>query len=620
MKKVSKILLLVATLALAFIIKAQKTQASEYMWPIGGNNANETYKDYDFYGQANAAPYKEGKSGREYIVNNKLWPNEKYYYSKCESHYGMDISGKNGSSYAVVSVCNGVVYSTSKYYAYNPGDNYVDRNQRRTSAGLQDGGGYGNYVIIQEPSTNRYFLYAHLKGGSIKVNKGDTVTAGQEIATMGSSGDSGHMHLHFEIRKNKASMISNETIYGYHYLAFTNSNTNLDPEAYIGSAPNVYTPYEDKKLVKISKDDAKLYIRYLYAGILGREAIEEEQENWAEKYVTTESITEVTKAVFLSEEANTSQLSNLDFIKKSYEIILNRGSNYTEEEMSYHLDKLDRGIWKREDFIAEVCNSDEFVNTKINSIITKEKEIDAKKEEEKKKQEEEERKKKEEEEKKKQEEEERKKKEEEEKKKQEEKNNKVKTYVKYLYRLVIERDALDSEINYWISQYENNVSIAEITKNIFICSKTNYMDNSEFVRKMYEVILNNSNPTESEIYYFASRLDNGAFNKSDFIYSICNTEDFSNKTLPELIEKQNNYELHNKQIPIASEQDLKIVGDLDGDQIISAKDASLCLMLRELEDISEYEYAIYYADINKDGKITVMDAIYMLNEDEKWEI
>lgn len=620
MKKVSKILLLVTTLALAFIIKAQKTQAAEYIWPIGGNNANETYKDYDFYGQANAAPYKEGKSGREYIVNNKLWPNEEYYYSKCESHYGMDISGKNGSSYAIVSVSNGVVYSTSKYYAYNPGDNYVDRNRRRTSAGLQDGGGYGNYVIIQEPSTGRYFLYAHLKGGSIKVNKGDTVTAGQEIATMGSSGDSGHMHLHFEIRKNKASMINSETIYGYHYLAVANSNTNLDPEAYIGSAPNVYTPYEDKKLVKISKDDAKLYIRHLYAGILGREASEEEQERLAEKYVTTESITEVTKAIFLSEDANTSQLSNLDFLKKAYEIILDRGSNYTEEEMSGHLDKLDRGIWKREDFIASVCNSDEFVNTKINTIITKEKEIDAKKEEERRKQEEEERKKKEEEEKKRQEEEDRKKREEEEKKKQEERNSKVKAYVKYLYRLVIEREALDSEINYWISQYENNVSIAEITKNIFICSKTDYMDNSEFVRKMYEVILNNNNPTESEIYYFASRLDNETFSKSDFIYSICNTESFSNKTLPELIEKQNNYELHNRQIPIALKQDLKIVGDLDGDQTISAKDASLCLMLRELDDISEYEYAIYYADIDRDGKITVMDAIYMLSEDEKWGI
>lgn len=629
MKKVSRILLLFTIIALALIIKAEKSKAAEYIWPIGGNNANETYKDYDYYGQAYAAPYKDGKSGREYIVNNKLWPNERYYEAKCESHFGMDISGKNGNTYTVVSVCDGVVYSTSKYYANNPGDNYIDRNRRRTPEGLKDGGGYGNYIIIHEPSTGRYFLYGHLKGGTIKVNKGDTVKVGQEIATMGSSGDSGHMHLHFEIRKNKASMIRDETIYGYHYLASTNSNTNLDPADYIGIAPNVYTPYEDQKLVKISNDDVKLYVRYLYTSVFGREASEEDLAIWNEKYVTTESITEVTKGIFLSEEANTANLSNLDFLKKAYEIILYRGNNYTEKEMSGHLDKLNRGIWKREDFMARVCNSEEFVNTKLNTIINKQKEIDVQKQEEQRKKEEEERKKKEEEEKKKQEEEERKKKEEEEKKRQEEeerkkneeearrkeqekRNSKVKAYVKYLYRTFLGRNALDSETNHWISQYENNVSIAEITKNICICSTTEYMDNSEFVKKIYRVVLNNNCYTESEIYYFTSRLDNEELSKGDFLYSVCNTENFSNTIFPELVKKQKDYEANSRPIPIASEEDLKMIGDLDGDQIVSAVDASLCLMLRALDDMTEYSYIMNYADVDGDGRITIVDAIYIL--------
>lgn len=61
MKKVSKILLFVAIFACALVFKAQKTQASTYIWPVGGDNASETYIDYEFYGKANSAPYKKRK-------------------------------------------------------------------------------------------------------------------------------------------------------------------------------------------------------------------------------------------------------------------------------------------------------------------------------------------------------------------------------------------------------------------------------------------------------------------------------------------------------------------------------------------------------------------------------
>lgn len=55
---------------------------------------------------------------------------------------------------------------------------------------------------------------------------------------MGSSGDSGHMHLHFEIRTSKSSTVS-ENRYGKHYLVATSNSTTLDPEKYIGSRPTV---------------------------------------------------------------------------------------------------------------------------------------------------------------------------------------------------------------------------------------------------------------------------------------------------------------------------------------------------------------------------------------------
>lgn len=237
MRKLNKLLITFLFFISLFIItNSTKALASTYTWPIGGSNAKETYRDYRYYGSTKSGPASDGKYGREYIVNNGLWPNEKYYYSKCEAHYGMDITGTNGHSYDVVSVVNGKVIATSADRVINPSVNYSDRNQRRTSAGLKDGGGYGNYVIIEENGTGRCFLYGHLKAGSIKVKKGSSVTTGTSIATMGSSGDSGHMHLHFEIRKSRNSMLS-ENKYGKHYLVIATDSTNLNPESYIGSSP-----------------------------------------------------------------------------------------------------------------------------------------------------------------------------------------------------------------------------------------------------------------------------------------------------------------------------------------------------------------------------------------------
>ncbi len=374
MKKTQKILLFIAISLIAIILKSNKVQATEYKWPIGGENANETYIDYEFYGNRNTTPIKDGKSGREYIVNNQKWPEEQYYYASCESHYGMDITGIYGHTYSVISVVDGTVIATSADKVINPSVNYVDRNQRRTSAGLKDGGGYGNYIIIQEPSTGRCFLYAHLKGGSLKVSKGSTVTVGQEIATMGSSGDAGHMHLHFEIRKSKSVMIT-ENRYGRHYLVNTTSYTNLDPKDYIGSGPDLHTPYPDTMRVQISKEDAQYYMKYLYRTVLQREASDEEAEHWANIYIDNGSIYHVTQGVFLSPEASMKMgdLNNSDFVRKAFSIILYRGDNYSETEIEEYISNLDKGIWNRRDFLTMLCNCDEFVNSKLSSIISHEK-------------------------------------------------------------------------------------------------------------------------------------------------------------------------------------------------------------------------------------------------------
>lgn len=60
------------------------------------------------------------------------------------------------------------------------------------------GTGYGNMIVIKH-NDGLKTLYAHINKGGILVDVGDTVTKGQKIANMGSTGRSTGPHLHFEV-------------------------------------------------------------------------------------------------------------------------------------------------------------------------------------------------------------------------------------------------------------------------------------------------------------------------------------------------------------------------------------------------------------------------------------
>ncbi|MET8339656.1 M23 family metallopeptidase [Streptosporangium canum] len=57
----------------------------------------------------------------------------------------------------------------------------------------------GNHVILELENRGGYVVLAHLRAGSVRVGEGESVVAGQELATCGNSGNSTQPHLHIQI-------------------------------------------------------------------------------------------------------------------------------------------------------------------------------------------------------------------------------------------------------------------------------------------------------------------------------------------------------------------------------------------------------------------------------------
>lgn len=105
-------------------------------------------------------------------------------------HGGIDISG-SGYGSPIYSATDGVVTEIT--------NNCSDKGYYGSSCGA----GFGNSVVVQS-SSGYIIYYAHIKK-SIAVSVGQSVTKGQLLGYMGSSGSSTGTHLHFEIRDSSGS-------------------------------------------------------------------------------------------------------------------------------------------------------------------------------------------------------------------------------------------------------------------------------------------------------------------------------------------------------------------------------------------------------------------------------
>lgn len=244
MKKTIKSLIFIALL----FLNIKMIKAADYIWPIDEKNAYETYIEYG-YGKRNY-------DSSAYDMKYNYAPYEGIY-TRYENHYGVDITGIKGNTYDVVSVVDGTVLTTSLDQIVNPRLDYVNRNQRNASF---DGGGYGNYIVIKEDKTGLCFLYGHLNANSVTLRNGDRVSKGQKIGIMGSSGDSGHMHLHFEVRLNQSTTTTGKNLvitrqYGLETLDPTNYIGNNAPEKKIVEPTN---PIVEDNTVKVEEPTVKV--------------------------------------------------------------------------------------------------------------------------------------------------------------------------------------------------------------------------------------------------------------------------------------------------------------------------------------------------------------------------
>jgi murein DD-endopeptidase MepM/ murein hydrolase activator NlpD len=127
------------------------------------------------------------------------------------------IDGKLGKDFKITSLMGWRIHPVQKTKKHHNGtdiwsahepcwieapyDGKVLEARKSTAAG----GGFGNFVIILHKIDGKFYttLYAHMQDGTIKVKKGQKVTAGMPLGKMGTTGMSTGKHLHWELRLGK---------------------------------------------------------------------------------------------------------------------------------------------------------------------------------------------------------------------------------------------------------------------------------------------------------------------------------------------------------------------------------------------------------------------------------
>ena len=104
-------------------------------------------------------------------------------------HYGIDINGAGITGEDILAASNGIVRAINTSISHS----------------------YGVYVHIEHDDGSGTF-YAHMVSGSITVNIGDSVIAGQKLGEVGDTGLVTGPHLHFNTQENFSFSMNANTI------------------------------------------------------------------------------------------------------------------------------------------------------------------------------------------------------------------------------------------------------------------------------------------------------------------------------------------------------------------------------------------------------------------------
>lgn len=131
----------------------------------------------------------DGKPGKAWRVTSPMgWRIHPIKKTK-KHHNGADIGG-TAKIYYIEAFADGVVLAAGP------------SKLRKRDGSV---GGFGYFVQLRHKIDGKDYTscYAHMKPGSIKVKKGQRVTAGTVLGVMGTSGESTGRHLHWEIYRGK---------------------------------------------------------------------------------------------------------------------------------------------------------------------------------------------------------------------------------------------------------------------------------------------------------------------------------------------------------------------------------------------------------------------------------